>query len=897
MASTDGTTYRHLFGAVWRDRIEADIYHRVVEACLEEPDIAKRLNKRPAANAEAVRAAMAAESNALRSINPTQEELIKLRAAVAAVRSIEGDQEARLQDMHLDWKTVSLGALVITTFMFRMTMGASSIFWFTAATALAVFALTCAYEDSRRTLVRALTYAACVPVCWIRAFDMRVAGSSWESELRAKGVRPLLRRIIDALLGDDPDELLLAESYDGLRTTASLHYLVESSSAEQLAHKMGQMDGGTIAVCGPRGSGKTTLLEGCIKDNDFSVFVSAPATFAPQDFLTSLFAKLCQQYMEAANYRAPNFARLTTTQRALQRVSPRIKRFLAWAAYAIPAFILVALGTFATIRTLKERHEKLLQSHVQHAVNSMCDVIFQVWQGQAPVYGLLVTLLGIFIWKHRKSDLWSTIFATLKGFAGFAVGASLTIYPVISLALDPDTGRYLRSIFGDSLTVLALIVIGLAYIVTDPVAYRGVWRLGRMEIEKKEVMQSLRIAWPIGAVCGALVIPALREFISDSGNPTRVLSLLAGYLIFKLSDWKPRSREPVLVTRCRSQLYRLQTVQSTTSTLNTSTSQVLSVGSSHATSVTTVPPNFPEVVAEFRDLLSDVAFSCSVKGKRTIIAIDELDRLGNAAEALEFLNEIKAIFGVPKVYYLVSVAEDVGAAFVRRGLPYRDATDSSLDDVVNVQPGTLKQSTRILRKRAPGISSPYVGLVHSLSGGIPRDLVRYGRRVVETEAKTGMGELAQIARQLIVEELLETLSGFRILLSKQQWDESASPALESFRRLMRILRSEEPDMQELHRDLSEFSEGRWSLGGEQVQMSTETSHLLLEASCYAYFSLTMLDVFGSEGFTRRSRAAAFQEDGDLQLLAEARQELAMSPYTARALLRSIRRAWNLPVAS
>ena len=65
-----------------------------------------------------------------------------------------------------------------------------------------------------------------------------------------------------------------------------------------------------------------------------------------------------------------------------------------------------------------------------------------------------------------------------------------------------------------------------------------------------------------------------------------------------------------------------------------------------------------------------------------------MDRLGTDTQALAFLREIKAILGVPRVYYLISVAEDVGAAFVRRGLPHRDVTDSSLDDIVHVQPRT-----------------------------------------------------------------------------------------------------------------------------------------------------------------------------------------------------------------
>ncbi|MET9914885.1 hypothetical protein ABZZ74_50925 [Streptomyces sp. NPDC006476] len=127
---------------------------------------------------------------------------------------------------------------------------------------------------------------------------------------------------------------------------------------------------------------------------------------------------------------------------------------------------------------------------------------------------------------------------------------------------------------------------------------------------------------------------------------------------------------------------------------------------------------------EFHQLLKCIATEKVGEGKTVVIAIDEVDRLGADTEALAFLREIKAILGVPLVHYLISVAEDVGAAFVRRGLPHRDVTDSSLDDIIHVQPSTLKESRAILAKRSQRLKDPHVMLAHALSGGILRDLLR-----------------------------------------------------------------------------------------------------------------------------------------------------------------------------
>ncbi|MEU6734798.1 hypothetical protein ABZ929_16605 [Streptomyces physcomitrii] len=726
----------------------------------------------------------------------------------------------------------------------------------------------------------------------------KLSGNSWEADLRVDGVRPLMSRILDALLGDDPDELLLPESYDGFRSPNHHQYVVSSISAEQLARKMNQMDGGTIAVCGPRGSGKTTLLEGCVTENDFSVFAAAPTTFTPQDFLISLFSKVCEGYIKSEGYHAPNLTRITTTQRALQRVLPWVKRSALWGAYAVPALFLLTLGTFAAFRSLEQKHGRAVYSFAQRLIEDAMSLTVDVWRGENIGAALMVILFATVIWKARH---WSSPKSVLKSAwdLGYTLGGAVLVFaPIVSAFQD-------SRLMGSLDTVLDkpgeeggyLVAALLLFWFLDPGPVRGSWSIGSREIEKKDVLRAGRLVCFGASVYLAYTTPALRQVLNDDQNPIRALSILAGFILWRIGDWRPQPGGPYLVSLCRDHLYKLKTVQTNTATLNLGASPAVTAGSTNATSIMSIPPNFPDLVASFREVLESIAWARSIQGKRTVIAIDELDRLGSDVQALSFLSEIKSVFGVPRVHYLISVAEDVGAAFVRRGLPYRDATDSSLDDVVHVHPGTLAQSKQILQKRAPGISAPYVALVHALSGGLARDLVRYGRRVLETEEWTGSAELSEISRKLILEELFETLSGFRVLLARQEWSEEASLILESFRKLMARLRSDSSDVSEIHRELVDFAEQRrhFDFSSEVLNLPQETTRLLMEASCYAYFSLTLLDIFGSEGFTRRSESAAVYEDGDLERLAEARQELAISTYTAKALLHSIRRSWQLPI--
>jgi hypothetical protein len=81
------------------------------------------------------------------------------------------------------------------------------------------------------------------------------------------------------------------------------------------------------------------------------------------------------------------------------------------------------------------------------------------------------------------------------------------------------------------------------------------------------------------------------------------------------------------------------------------------------------------------------------------------------------LNDIKAIFGIDRCFFLVSVSEDAIASFERRGMPFRDAFDSAFDEIIAVHPLDFRDATRLLRRRVIGSSLPFEALSYCLSGG------------------------------------------------------------------------------------------------------------------------------------------------------------------------------------
>jgi hypothetical protein len=162
---------------------------------------------------------------------------------------------------------------------------------------------------------------------------------------------------------------------------------------------------------------------------------------------------------------------------------------------------------------------------------------------------------------------------------------------------------------------------------------------------------------------------------------------------------------------------------------------IAQLGISEAVSLAEYQQSLPDIVASMREFLEAVA----TKANPVIITVDELDKVASDVTATQFLNDLKGIFGVRNCYYLVSVSEEALSNFELRGFPFRDAFDSAFDEVVHVRPLTYRESRRLLQRRVVGLSSGYLCLCQCLAGGLPRDLVRAARDLVETARRGGSG--------------------------------------------------------------------------------------------------------------------------------------------------------------
>ncbi|MEU8236880.1 hypothetical protein AB0C07_01395 [Actinoplanes missouriensis] len=274
-------------------------------------------------------------------------------------------------------------------------------------------------------------------------------------------------------------------------------------------------------------------------------------------------------------------------------------------------------------------------------------------------------------------------------------------------------------------------------------------------------------------VCAlALVFPGTREWFTQR-YPLPQLPwtwALAATTLLVIAVWVrgPRPATAVALaaeaTRRLRQTRYLQTVSTERSAgLGQSSMQA---GWRRARQWAEQPHTLPDVVQSYRQFAADVAdwWRSETGGRgKLLIGIDEADRIADPAAAELFVNEIKAIFGVPHCVYLVSVSEEALANFERRVVRMRTVFDSAFDHVIRLRPLTLRESVDLLRHRIAGVPDRAWVLCHSLAGGMPRDVLRTARDMIDVHRSShGPSSIDYLAHHLVELEVQSVKRGFRL---------------------------------------------------------------------------------------------------------------------------------------
>jgi hypothetical protein len=114
-------------------------------------------------------------------------------------------------------------------------------------------------------------------------------------------VAPYLRERVSELVNTPERERVLpVTDAPGLGGISDRDQVVRTRAAQRLGRVAGDMNAGSVAVCGRRGVGKTTLLRSLCDNRlarpdepELRVLVSAPVDYDVREFVLHLFARLC----------------------------------------------------------------------------------------------------------------------------------------------------------------------------------------------------------------------------------------------------------------------------------------------------------------------------------------------------------------------------------------------------------------------------------------------------------------------------------------------------------------------------------------------------------------------------------------------------------------------------
>jgi MFS family permease len=679
--------------------------------------------------------------------------------------------------------------------------------------------------------------------------QVELAQTQLADALRTRAIEPMLRSLANEVLGPSYSTELGVRYSPGLSEVFDARYEVSTKAARDLSSVISMIKGGSIGLAGPRGCGKTTLIESvcegrtkALPSEMVSLKVSAPVEYEPRDFILYLFSRLCREFTGSVSYEAvrdDSDDERSYFDRQGARLRGYARRRILYAAFAV-GIVSMSLGVLQFVFPSAPwmNGASLIAIgiaifFITYAVLSWATVALRRTRrdedvDRRPVYFSLVSVPGLIS------------IAGLVSSAAFIALGILRILRILRPAPAASHGAQLIAI-GVGIPLATYVGLSLAILLR---------RLRETPAVAPYVAPELQIADP----------SKLEASLGSSEDAFRALQRTA---LEHLGDI----------------LYQQTYTSGWSGTLKVPIAELAgNIGKSQARQ----PMTYPEVAAALRQFLKDIADSF----RPVMIGIDELDKMESGDKARQFLNEIKSIFGVQGCYFLVSVSMDAMSSFERRGMPFRDAFDSSFDDIILVQPLNYEDARSLINRRVIGMANPFIALAHVISGGLARDVIRSTRKQVALATETSRYDIASISRGVVADEVRAKLVATETALQEDRTStqrvrfvelrETLDPAdaaslLETARSLMpSVPKAGSPDVP-----------GAGSPGAPKAG-------LLQELAAYLYFAATVVDFFGGSFSEQRLRDA--ESSGLLDKLANSRRTFTLGPEAAWAQISECRHA-------
>jgi hypothetical protein len=313
----------------------------------------------------------------------------------------------------------------------------------------------------------------------------------------------------------------------------------------------------------------------------------------------------------------------------------------------------------------------------------------------------------------------------------------------------------------------------------------------------------------------------------------------------------------------------------------------------HEWEVTSKALTYPEIVADFQRFLeSAVTIVKSVPNLAhvpVVLILDELDKISSLQGVREFINEAKGFMRMqsPGVLCLISVSEDALTSFEQRGLPARDSLDSAFDTVLDMGYLALSDSTHLLNRRVIGMSLPFVCFCHCFAGGLPRELVRVARDVVDANSST----LDGVCVEIVANDLQGKLASWRTSVIRSGASKAKRADLIWYLNTHSLAGASSSGLFKAVESL--LMSGKNVTGGNGRGLA-DADDLQEQIVIYLYFCATLLEIFTQRLSEEQVKeASTVGGPGSFDALATVRQQFSVSPRVAWLTLNAFREAWTL----
>lgn len=671
-------------------------------------------------------------------------------------------------------------------------------------------------------------------------------------------IKERMRLAINSKIQPNFDTRLKIFEAPGLAEVIDPTQTIDTAAKTSLLYMLKTMPGGSIGIAGSRGAGKSTLIQMCCGAkrviNDIQgikilpVLTSAPVQYESRDFILHLFSAVCQRVLNP-NDTEENLPKPPETEGFSQPSlkNPAVKKFLAIAPKTLLSFggLLIALSFLAAMTLSSLTNSSSNTQSIQSAPQSDN-------QTASPTTSPTTS-------PSPSAQPPSFIATTIK---------EMEIKP--GMLLTWGIFLILSGFF------ITLFRHGFNEVIFFPQSYKE-FAAASDEQRQEWLKTAERVRLPLD---------------------NRV------ELKKRLSEYKQKQEAEASLTSLQKKaqywLNDIKFQQSFTSGWSGALKLPVGLegGINRAVTLAQKQMSNPEIVAAFIKFIESVS-----KEYKVIIGIDELDKIESDEDAQKFLNEIKSIFGLPNCFYLISVSENAMSNFERRGLPFRDVFDSSFDNVVYVDYLNHRTAKNLLERRIIGKPYPFIYLSYCLSGGLPRDLIRNFRNLLEFNQKTANDgstgkDITTLCQAIVSSDIKAKVRAIAASAKKIELEPEGSKFIEM------LFKIESQPLSESYlltavKDLLHWRAVRKLQANATDEDKAEAvkckrmEQLSNELGSYIYFLATVLQFFNKSLNETKLRKAA--GDGALEILAKSRQLMAINPSITVSMLNNFRNKWEMPV--